>query len=94
LIKKLLKMKRTNHELVRQIIHEGQKRGEFRKNIDVSLLMATMIGTCNHVVTSQEFYRELNGLQDLSQPDFEKHLKKKLSHHLKIVFKAILTHQS
>jgi AcrR family transcriptional regulator len=87
-------MKKTNQALTRQLITEGQKRGEFKKNVDIPLLMATLVGTTSHLVTTQHYYRELNNMQAMPDEEFHKHLKKKLSHHLKTIFKAILTHES
>jgi AcrR family transcriptional regulator len=91
---KLIKqLKRTNQELVKKIITEGQKKGEFKKNIDVPLMMATLIGTTSHLVTTQHYYRELNDLQSMPNEKFQEYLKKKLSNHLKIILKAILTYE-
>lgn len=91
---KLIKqLKRTNQDLVSQIIREGQKKGEFKKNIDVPLMMATLIGTTSHLVTTQHHYRELNDLRSMSNEKFHEHLKKKLSNHLRIILKAILTYE-
>jgi AcrR family transcriptional regulator len=86
--------KRKNQELVKQLIHEGQKAGEFNKNIDIPLLMATLIGTVSNMVTTQHFYREINNLQAMPDEQFQKLIKKKLSVHLKFIFKAILTHEA
>jgi AcrR family transcriptional regulator len=86
-------LKKTNQELVKQLIQEGQKKGEFKKNIDVPLMMATMVGTTSHLITTQHYYRELNDLQSLPDEEFQKQIKKKLSNHLKFLFKAILTHE-
>ncbi len=86
-------LKRTNQELVKKLIQEGQRRGEFKKNIDVPLMMATLVGTTSHLVTTQHYYRKLNNLESLPDEEFEKLIKKKLSHHLKLVFKAILTYE-
>jgi len=85
--------KRRNQELVRLLIQEGQKKGEFKRNIDIPLMMATLIGTVSHLVTTQHFYKEINNLQSLSDNEFKIHIKKKLSYHLKFLFKAILTHE-
>jgi len=85
-------LKKKNQELVQELISEGQKKGEFKRNIDAPLLMATLIGTTSHIVTTQHYYRKLNNLEDLSEEEFEKHLKKKLSTHLKSLFKAVLTY--
>jgi AcrR family transcriptional regulator len=90
----ILQMKKQNQELIGRLIQEGQKKGEFRKSIDIPLMMTTMIGTANHLVTTKHYYRELNNLQAYSDEEFEKHLKKKLSNHLKFLFKAILTNEA
>ena len=89
----IFQMKKTNQELISQLIHEGQKRGEFNKNIDIPLMMATLIGTSNIMVTTQHYYREINKLQSMPDEEFQKHVKKKLSQHLKKLFKAILTYE-
>ena len=86
--------KKRNQELVKQFVHEGQKSGEFNKNIDVPILMATLIGTVGHLIGTQHFYREINSLQDMPDEQFQKLLKKKLSVHFKFLFKAILTHEA
>lgn len=91
--KLIQELKRTNQELVQQLIAEGQRKGEFKKNIDVPLMMATMIGTVSHLVTTQHYYQKLNNLDSLAPEDFQKHIKKKLSTHLKSLFKAALTYE-
>jgi AcrR family transcriptional regulator len=83
-----------NTEMVRKIIQEGQKVGTFKKNIDVIMMMATMIGTANHFIMQQNYYRRLNNMMDMPEEDFQKHIKRKISHHLKSLFKATLTHEA
>jgi AcrR family transcriptional regulator len=87
-------LKKTNQELFKQIIQEGQKKGEFKKGIDVPFLMLTLIGTANQLIATQHFYREGSNLQSLSGEEFEKHIKKKLSAYLKTLFKAILSYEA
>ena len=87
-------VKKRNQALITQLIHEGQKKGEFKKNIEVPLMMATLIGTVSHIVTTQHYYKEVNNLQSLSEEEFKKLLKKNLSTHLKKLFKATLTHEA
>ena len=89
----IFQMKKRNQELISKLIHEGQKKGEFRKNIDIPLMMATLVGTTNSLVATQYYYREINNLQSMADEEFQKHLKKKLSQHLKKLFKAILTNE-
>lgn len=83
--------KETNQKLVAKIIHDGQKAGDFRKNVDIPLLMTTLFGTTNHLITTQHYYKEINKLDKLSDEEFQKYITKKLSTHLKKIFKAILT---
>jgi AcrR family transcriptional regulator len=86
--------KKRNQAMIQQLIQEGQKKGEFKKNIDIPIMMATLVGTVSHVVTTQHYYKEMNNLESLSDEEFKKHIKKKLSHHLKFLFKVILTHEA
>lgn len=87
----ILNLKRTNLELVKLLIQEGQRRGQFKKNIDITLVMSSLIGTVNHVLTTQHYYKELTNQQSLSDEQFEKYMRKKLSSYLKSIYKAILT---
>jgi AcrR family transcriptional regulator len=87
-------LKRKNQELIRQLILEGQKKGDFKKGIDIPFLMMTLMGTISQLITTQHYYREINDLQSLSEEAFQKLIKKKLSQHLKRIFKAILTHEA
>lgn len=89
----ITQMKRRNQELISKLIHQGQKKGEFKRNIDIPLMMATLVGTANHIIATQHYYKEINSLQSLSDEEFQKHIKKKLSQHLKKLFKAILTNE-
>ena len=57
-------------------------------------MMTTMVGTVSQMITSQRFYREVNNLQDMPDPEFRKYIKKKLSAHLKNLFKITLTHEA
>ena len=90
----ILKLKRQNLEVVKRLISEGQKAGAFRKNIDVPLLMITMLGTANQLITSQHHYKQLNNLHDMPDDEYQKYLHKKLGQHLKFLFKKILTNEA
>lgn len=86
-------LKKRNLSSIKKLIHEGQKTGEFRKNIDMVLMMTTLVGTVSQMITSQRFYREVNNMEATSDADFQKFLKKKLSAHLKNLFKVVLTYE-
>lgn len=87
-------LKKKNLASIKKLIQEGQKNGEFRKTIDLVLMMATLTGTVSMMITSQRFYRDVNNMQDMPQDEFNKHIRKKLSVHLKNIFKAMLTHEA
>ena len=90
----ILQLKQTNQALFKQIIVEGQKRGEFKKGIDIPFIMMTLVGTASQLIATQHYYREANNLQSLSAEEFQKLIKKKLSNYLKTLFKAILSYES
>lgn len=90
----ILQMKKTNQQIISKLVHEGQKTGEFKKNIDIPLMMATIVGTANNMVTTKHYYKEMNNLQDLPEEEFEKLIRKKLGAHLKFIVKALLTQQA
>jgi AcrR family transcriptional regulator len=88
------KMKTRNSECINDLIRLGQKKGMFRKNIDIPMLSNTLIGTISHTLLNMEFYKNYHHQESLKDEEFERILKKKLSVHLKKIYKAILTHES
>jgi AcrR family transcriptional regulator len=86
--------KKRNQALVKLLIAEGQKSGDFVKQVDIPLLMATLVGTVSNIVTTQHLYKEINNLQAMPDEQFQKLLRKKLSMHIKFLFKAILTYEA
>jgi AcrR family transcriptional regulator len=91
--KLIYELKSGNQALITQLIQEGQKNGEFKKNVDISFLMMTLVGTVSQLMTARHFYRKMNNLESLSEEEFEKHIKKKLSAYLKTLFKAMLDYE-
>jgi len=91
--KLIYELKSGNQALIKQLIQEGQKNGEFKKNVDISFLMMTLVGTVSQLMTARHFYRKMNDLESLSEEEFEKYIKKKLSAHLKNLFKAMLDYE-
>jgi len=87
-------VKIRNAEVVTELIKDGQKKGVFKKKIDVILMMNTMVGTVSQTMMSQTYYREFNKQQDMPDEEFEVLLKRRLSIHIKTLFKAILTNEA
>lgn len=86
-------LKMRNLELIKRMIQEGQEAGEFRKDINVSLMTTTLYGTVNYAIASKYFYKKLNELDHLSDEEFQQHLRGELSQHLKNLFKSTITNE-
>jgi AcrR family transcriptional regulator len=94
IIQMVEKMKVRNSECMNDIIRVGQKKGLFKKNVDIPMLTNTLIGTISHMLINTDFYRNYHNLEALRDEEFEKIIKKKLAVHIKNIYKAILTHES
>jgi AcrR family transcriptional regulator len=86
-------LKKRNLDTIKRLIQSGQKTGAFRKNIDVPLMMCTMVGTVSQIIISNEFYREIFNQKDATDEEYKKYIRRKLSIHLKYLFKEILTNE-
>jgi AcrR family transcriptional regulator len=86
-------MKMKNLRAMEGIIEEGQQLGVFQKNVDVFMLSTTLFGTINQAISTQPFYRTVYSLEEATQQDLDLHLKKKLSTHLKKIFRVILNQE-
>ena len=93
IIKLVTEIKKGNAELIKKLIADGEGKGVFKKDVDVVLLMSTMVGTVMQVIISQNFYRDFNCLKKMGTKNFEEIIQKKLSIHVKKIFKALLTNE-
>src|SRR5215218_2008224 len=75
----LNELKKRNAAIVEKLIKEGQEKGVFKDNIDIVLMMNTLIGTGLQTFINQDYYRYFNGLEGLSPDEYYDQLKKKLS---------------
>ncbi|TDE15337.1 TetR/AcrR family transcriptional regulator [Dyadobacter psychrotolerans] len=89
----IMNLKMKNTELMQTLITGGQDAGVFRKNIDFSLMTTTLYGTINQAIATQHFYRKINHLEDLSEEEFQNLMKRKLSQHLKNLFKLTVSNE-
>jgi AcrR family transcriptional regulator len=93
-INTLRQLKIRNAQLLSQLIRKGQKSGAFKKNVDVVLLVNTLVGTVWQTMINRDHYREFNKLGTLTEGALINRLSKKLSIHIKNLFKDILTHEA
>src|SRR4051812_48880092 len=87
-------LKRKNTEAISTLIKDGQEKGVFKKNVDVLLLMNSLIGTITQMMLTADYYKEYNELQNVPDDQFLDQLKEKLSTHLKFLFKAFLSYEA
>ncbi len=92
--KLLLELKKQNADYMAELIKEGQKKGEFKKNVDVVLTMNTMTGVIMQTLMNQEFYKYYNNTKTPSGKDFHESIKTNLTNHIKVLFKAILSYEA
>jgi AcrR family transcriptional regulator len=92
-IKMVNGLKLRNLAVISELIQDGQKKGAFKKKIDVVLMLNTMMGTVSHMIVSYEYYREFNKMEDMPDEEFFRIFKKKLSDHIKTLYKAILMYE-
>jgi AcrR family transcriptional regulator len=94
IITMLDKMKTKNSEYINDLIRLGQRKGLFKKNIDIPMMTNTLIGTVSHTLVNLDFYKTYHHMEGLKDEEFERVVKKRLSVHIKNIYKAILTHES
>jgi AcrR family transcriptional regulator len=87
-------LKLRNLAVIDKLIQDGQKKGAFKKKIDVVMLLNTMMGTVSYMVVSIDYYREYNNLQEMTNEEYQVLIKKKLGTHIKTLFKAILMYEA
>ena len=83
-------LKVNNLRAMENIIHNGQKLGVFRTDVDVLMLSTALFGTINQALSTKPFYRIINDMQDVTEDYLEDDIRKRLSVHLKKLFKDSL----
>jgi len=93
IIKMVNDLKMRNMAVIDKLIQDGQKKGAFKKKVDVVLMLTTMYGTVSHSMVSLDYYREFNHLEAMPEEEYQAMFKKKLTDHIKALFKAILMYE-
>lgn len=84
-------VRQRNTSIIAKIVQEGQASGEFRKDVDIPLLLFTMVGTAYQTLHSRESYRKMHSMDAISDEAFMAELKQRLKQHIFFLFKAILS---
>lgn len=84
-------MKLQNKALLTQTIQDGQKTGEFRNDIDISMLVYSIVGVLNYIVSNKPFICEDNRIDPADDKAFEDLILKRAAKHLKESILALIT---
>ncbi|HMI07233.1 MAG TPA: TetR/AcrR family transcriptional regulator [Flavobacterium sp.] len=90
-LKSFTDVKRKNLDSIKKIIAVGQDAGVIRKDVNVTLIPATILGTFFQFQTNRPFYEELLDLK--TDEAFDNYVKNELTIHIKQTIKALLTHE-
>ena len=85
--------KTRNMELMKRLITEGQEKGSFRTDVDLSLMVTTLYGTINQAMATQDFLKMMQGQKDLDEAQYQLYLRNALSTHLKSIFKSTVSYE-
>lgn len=89
--KSFTEVKKTNLELLSKIIAQGQEKGVFAKDINIALIMPTVLGTFFQFQMNRPLYEGILGLHTDAQ--FDHYIKNDMTKHLQQTIKALLTHE-
>ncbi|PWV54066.1 TetR/AcrR family transcriptional regulator [Chitinophaga sp. S165] len=86
--------KKEVHEVIKAFINEGQESGVFNKDLDILMMVNTLVGTTNHIMSTRHHFQRMSNLEHLSDNELQEYLISHTSNHLKNLFKAILIHEA
>lgn len=91
-LKAFTDVKNNNLKLLENIIKEGQDKGLFQPNINVTLLPSTIIGSFIHFHMNKPYYKQVLGLE--TEADFENYITNDLTTHIQKTIKALLMYEN
>lgn len=91
-LKVLNEVRDKNLKSLETIIHEGQQKGIFRKDIIIPLIPPTIMGTFFHFTMNKAYFKKLLLLE--TDEDFENYVQTKLKTHIQQTIKALLIYES
>lgn len=83
--------KKANLSSLTIIIEEGQKKGIFRNDIIIPLIIPTIFGTYIHFHLNRTFNEEVLHLK--TETDYDNYIKNQLTTHIKQTIKALLIYE-
>jgi len=85
-------LRTKNLKSLETIIHEGQQKGIFRKDVVIPLIPPTIMGTFFHFFMNKSYFKKILALD--TDEAFENYIKTKLKEHIQQTIKALLIYES
>ncbi|MCF8716095.1 TetR/AcrR family transcriptional regulator [Joostella atrarenae] len=87
-----IKSKTENFRIIQNFVNEGQEAGVFSKNINVPLVVPTVLGSYFNFYYNKRFFVEIHQLNTNDSLDDYVHIT--LTNHIKQTIKALFTHEN
>lgn len=90
---KLTSIMMTNVIELKKILAEGIDKGEFRKDVDPEMVIATVYGTKNFIINTPHMTSTMLGYDILDEKNLEEKFKPRIKSYLKTLLKAYLLNE-
>lgn len=90
-VEKFITKKKENYDLLEAFIKKGQEAGVFTKNIEIPMIVPTILGTYFNFYYNKRFFQLMYHLDDTNTDDF---VFTTLTKHIQQTIKAILTYEN
>jgi AcrR family transcriptional regulator len=85
-------IKKFNLQTLTTIIHEGQEENIFRKDVNIALIIPTIIGTYFYFRMNKAYFSDALGLD--SEEKHENYIKNELTNHIQQTIKSLLLYEN
>ncbi|MDV6168713.1 TetR family transcriptional regulator [Flavobacterium sp. DG1-102-2] len=85
-------IKKENLEVFKKILSEGQAQGVFKKDVNITLIPATIMGTLVHFQMNQQYFEIILNID--SDEKYQLYIENELTAHIKQTIKALLVHEN
>lgn len=85
-------IKKSNLVSLTKIIEEGQTQNIFNKNVNITLITPTILGTYFHFYTNKHYFDDV--LNFKSDFEFDNYIKNELTKHIQTTIKALLVYEN
>ncbi|MEH6656712.1 TetR/AcrR family transcriptional regulator [Leeuwenhoekiella marinoflava] len=84
--------KKENYKTLESFVLKGQKADVFKENVEIPLIIPTLIGVYFHFNYNQEYFNQLYLIKNAKQTD--SFVKTTLTKHIQTTLKALLTYEN